>query len=122
MIANIKSHMISDDFFTLPNEYVPQDRNNFSIGFSFDIGPENENTSNVFDIHISNECNQSNIIYSVDDVIFSKGCIQMNYYDYSKALEVINKYIKTINFHSWDEIAQELSKVFNWEFEDYYKV
>ena len=119
MKAKIKSLMIIDDLFTLPHKYMPQNRNDFDIGFSLEIGPENKDGSNIFDIRISNDCAQSETILVIDNIVFKKGCIQMNHYDYYQALEAIRKYIDTIDFSSWEEIALELSKVFDWEFENY---
>lgn len=119
MKAEIKSHMIIDDFFISPEEYVPNDRFTFNIGFTFDIGITGQDGSNIFNVNISNKCHQKEEIYFYKDISFRYGCIQMEYYDYEKIIKAIKKYIDNINVNNWDDIVNELRKVFKWEFENY---
>jgi hypothetical protein len=55
MKAEIKSHMIVDDFLVLPKNYIPYNKMHFIVGFTFNIGPIGENKSEIFDVKISNK-------------------------------------------------------------------
>ncbi len=118
MKAEIKSHMIIDDFFISPEKYEPIDRFTFHIGFTFEIGISGQDGSNVFNVNIS-KCHQKEEVYFYKDISFRYGCIQMKYYDYEKIMNAIKKYIDNINVNDWDDIVNELRKVFKWEFENY---
>lgn len=119
MKAEIKSHIIIDNLFILPELYTPNNINEFNIKFSFSIGPKNENSEEIFTVKISNSCFQENIVYSDNDIFFKKGCIEINRYDYKRIMNAVEKYINNINLHHWNEIVNELRKVFLWEFENY---
>lgn len=122
MKVEIKSHIITDDFFISPELYVPENKMEFSIGFSFDIGPIGEDSAEIFIVRVSNKCIQKNIIYSDKDIHFKKGCIEIGCYDYEQIMNAIKKYVNNINYNSWDEIEAELTKIFLGEFENYQEI
>jgi hypothetical protein len=119
MKAEIKSHIIIDDFFISPELYVPDNKNVFDVGLSFDIGPKGADATEIFHVNISNKCYKKQVVFIDENIIFRKGCIELEYYDYSKIMKAINKYIHNINCNTWDEIETELIKVFFGEYENY---
>jgi len=111
--------MIIDDFLITPEFYIPDNKIEFSVGFSFNIGPKDTDASEIFNVRTSNKCLQKNIVYSDGDILFRKGCIELEYYDYNKIVNAIKKYIDNIDYDTWNEVETELTKVFLGEFENY---
>ena len=121
MKVKIKSHIITDDFFISPELYVPENKNEFAVGFSFDIGPTGTDAAEIFHVNISNKCYKKQVVFVDENILFRKGCIELEFYDYTKIMKAINKYIHNIDCNTWSEVETELIKVFFGEYENYNK-
>ena len=119
MKAELKNIMVVNDFTILPEKYMPSDKNNFYVTLSLNIGPDNDDSSEIFDVFIKNNYNDDEIYFTYNDIVFSKGTIYLEEYDYQKVINAIKAYINTCIGNSWIEIAEKLEKVFDWEFENY---
>ena len=121
MNAELKNILLVDDFTLLFKDYTPENSNNFHITLSLEIGLLNEESSDIFDVDIINILNntKNDILFKNKDIMFYKGFIVIEDYNYEQIIESINLYISKCTGESWDEIAKQLSKVFTWEYEDY---
>jgi len=121
MNAEIKNILLIDDFSINFKDYIPENIKNFNLNISLEIGAKDEEWSNIFEVEILNELDETRgeVIFTYDDILFFKSKIVIQSYSYSKIIQAINQYISICSGEGWDNIAVKLSQVFNWEYENY---
>lgn len=103
------------DFFD-PIEYIPEDARSFFISLRLSIGRAGgERGVDNFDLNI---CTPSWLMRMGGDQ-WGRFLLIVDSYDYSRIVRLIEDYIDGCDGDSWGELALKLSRMFQWEFEDY---
>ena len=116
MIPKIKNIM-SSDIDNLVN-YTPVPPDTFEISLSLDIGLENQEGAEIFQVSVYTpkwfliNCRNSEVFIPRHSLIVLK-------YDYSEIEKNLNDICKMCEGNNWDECSLKLSRYFLWEFEDY---
>lgn len=99
-------------------EYGPQDSNVFGISLRLMIGPEVEAGSESFDIFV---CTPDWLSRNMNEMeaLWGRHMLIVKRYDYQLFRQTIEGYISDCQGNNWLEIAQKLSRIGAWEFEDY---
>lgn len=101
-------------------EYCPQDPNNFSFLLQVMVGPEDEEGEESFDIEVctpewlKTRCAR-------EGVVIGRHLIVLEKYDYKKICKFLDSYLYGCAGESWGEVAEKISRIGKWEFEDYKK-
>ena len=114
--AELKSWHSSDieDF----DSYIPENSNNFCFVLTVLVGSLGEPGEESFDIQI---CTPQWLIssYPEDEIIFSRHMIIVFKYDFNHLLNRIKNAIESCTGKDWNIIAEKVSRIGHWEFEDY---
>ena|SRR5579863_7479890 len=115
MISEVKDIM-SIEVFDLEN-FRPEDYENFSISVTVTVGPKGEAAGDYFGIEI---CTPKWLLNNRnDDVILGKGTLIVFRCDMKVILARIKALFGGCSGRDWNEIAIKLSRIGNWEFENY---
>ena len=99
-------------------EFWPNDESNFGISVRLMIGVEGEAESESFDILVCTpdwiKCQ-----YSEDKCVWGRHMLIVLEYDFNLIKREIEHYIESCTGVNWQLIAQKLSRMGAWEFEDY---
>ena len=102
------------DFF----EYQPGDPEDFGFQLNITVGIEGQKGADNFQLMVATpkyiqkaHPNQSAILLRHYLFVFR--------YDFNWILEVINRYIRSIEEDSWEKVAEKIGRIAWWEFEDY---
>lgn len=100
------------------NNYWPEDENNFGFLLEASIGLEHEGGADVFSIMVCTPDWIKSEYLSRKNVWGRHMLIVFNY-DLDEIKKVIIRYIENCTGDNWLAIAQKISRVGAWEFEDY---
>jgi 23S rRNA maturation-related 3'-5' exoribonuclease YhaM len=99
-------------------DYHPEDPEDFGFQLTLTIGIEGQKGADNFQLMVATpkhiqkiHPNQSAILLRHYLVVFR--------YDFNEILDVINKYIRSIEEDTWERVAEKIGRVAQWEFEDY---
>ncbi|MGP3591081.1 immunity 8 family protein [Vagococcus sp. WN89Y] len=106
---------ISNDDHDL-DKFYPEDENSFSIRLLLRIGSENSVGADNFDLHV---CTPEWLCKHQWLPELMRHTLLVRKYDLDEITKTITNYIDQCEGSDWMEIAQKLSRVFAWEFEDY---
>lgn len=109
------------EFYSLDldiNSYWPDQLDNFGFWIRAMIGPEGEEGAESFDIQI---CTPKWLIskYSAEEVLFGHHMLIVFEYDLDRIKNKISRYCDSCSGGTWQEIANKLTRIGYWEFEDY---
>ncbi|MCL9677371.1 immunity 8 family protein [Acinetobacter sp. ACZLY 512] len=99
--------------------YIPEEEDNFEIVVRLMIGSEDNDSADSYDITICTpkwiqaRCDYENIIWGKNLLIVCK-------YDYSMILNGIKDKIYHIQGNKWHDIAIQISRLAEWEYEGYH--
>lgn len=96
--------------------YVPEESDNFIMSLTLTIGPTNEVGSNYFYVRV---CTPEWLCKHQWLPELMRHTLLVRRYDLIEIKKCINDYIEQCEGADWIEIAQKLSRVFAWEYEDY---
>ena len=99
-------------------EYWPEDQNNFGIAVRLMIGLENGRGSESFDILVCTP-DWLKSQYAEEQYVWGRHMLIMLTYDFNLIKGAIERYIASCTGDDWLTIAQKLSRMGAWEFEDY---
>lgn len=116
MRAEIK-RFHSPDIFDL-EAYSPAENSNFSFLLQVMIGPEGENSEESFSITICSLLWLEKFLDS-EKVMFGMNCIIVKEYNYAMIKSKIESFVGNCNGENWIEIANKISRISLWEFENY---
>lgn len=100
------------------SDYKPDDPEDFGFQFNVAVGIEGQEGADNFQLvvatpkHIQKtHPNQSAILLRHYLIVFR--------YDFNEILDVVNRYIRSIEEDTWEKIAEKIGRIALWEFEDY---
>lgn len=113
MKAVMKS--ISSDYYELDG-YHPEDENLFSLDLLIRIGTEGDKGADNFNIFV---CTPEWLCKHHWEPELIRHMLLVRKYNLNEIKKTITEYIDRCEGENWTEIAKNLSRVFDWEFEDY---
>mgnify|MGYP004728133783 CR=1 FL=1 len=113
MKADLKA-LWSDNF--LLEEYQPLECDNFSLWIELSIGTRNEEGSDYFRLKV---CTTEWLCKHHWLPELMRHTLLVRKYDFNEIKKTITDCIDQCEGKDWMEIAQKLSRVFAWEYEDY---
>lgn len=113
MKANLKA-LWSDHF--LLEEFIPAESDNFSLWVELSIGIQGNEGADYFRVKI---CTPEWLCKHQWLPELMRNTLLVRKYDLDEITKTITDYIDQCEGNDWMEIAQKLSRVFAWEFEDY---
>lgn len=116
MKAELK-YIHSPDVFDLKN-FQPEESDNFGVLMQLILSPKNTEGEESFDVML---CTPKWLLnnYEKDDIIFGKNYLIVFEYNYERIYEKIISFINNVEGNTWDEVANKISAIGKWEFEDY---
>jgi hypothetical protein len=116
MNADLK-RLHSPDIYDLEN-YQPVHPDKFGFLLQVMVGLEGEEGEESFDIEV---CTPRWLeeTYSMDDVVIGRHHLIIRHYNYQRIVATIKKFLRNCTGESWNEIAEKVSRLGKWEFEDY---
>ncbi|WP_037586257.1 immunity 8 family protein [Stenoxybacter acetivorans] len=115
MKAILKGMWVYSANFSLEN-YKPEEKNCFTLLVNLDIGFIDETGADSFNLHI---CTPEWLCKNQWLPELMRHTLLVRKYDLNEITKTITDYIDQCEGNDWMEIAQKLSRVFAWEFEDY---
>lgn len=99
-------------------EFFPEDPNDFGLSVRLMIGLENSTGAESFDILV---CTPDWIKHQYEEErsVWGRHMLIVLEYDFDLIKTKIDRYIKSCTGDNWVAIAQQLSRIGAWEFEDY---
>lgn len=96
--------------------YLPEESDNFVMSLTLTIGPVSEIGSNYFYVRV---CTPEWLCKNQWLPELMRHTLLVRKYDLDEITKTITDYIVQCEGSDWMEIAQKLSRVFAWEYEDY---
>jgi hypothetical protein len=98
--------------------HVPQDPRKFSVLIRAMVGPRGSEGEESFDINV---CTPQWLEEEVERQGFVLGTHRLfvGTYDVAQIKKLITKFIEQYSGDSWRDVAQKISRIGHWEFEDY---
>lgn len=100
------------------NEYLPDDRGDFSVWMELLIGVKGEVGSDSFEIMVSSSRWIENRLND-DKIMWGSYSLIVNEYNYSLIIGFISKSISKVMGKDWSEISMKLKAFASWEFDNY---
>jgi hypothetical protein len=113
MLALIKSFSADDVDI---KSFQPEDPGYFALDIRLRIGPEESASADDFDVRV---CTPRWLGDTVHGARWGRHLLIVDKYDLGTIEEFISFYVSSCYGEDWDSIAEKLSRVFRWEFEDY---
>nr|WP_250318734.1 immunity 8 family protein [Rosenbergiella gaditana] len=98
------------------NLFVPEEHNNFVLLLTLSVGPENEEGINFFHLNV---CTPEWLCKNHWLPELMRHTLLVRKYDLNEITKTVTDYIDQCEGKDWMEVAQKLSRVFAWEYEDY---
>lgn len=100
------------------NTYTPQMPHNFCVWLTLAIGPEDEESSDLFQVAI---CSVTWLAHqlSINSAYVLRHMILVESFDFELIKNTVGEIIENAERPSWEESVQILCRYFAWEFEDY---
>lgn len=115
MKANLKRIYSSD--YDLKS-YHPESSTNFVLYLQAFIGPADEDSADAFNIIVCTPIWFAEN-YITDPVVFGRGYIFVFEYNLEIIEKVIDEFCEKCIGENWMDVAQKVSRIGIWEFEDY---
>ena len=106
---------ISNDHFDL-DEFYPENEHEFSLQLLLRIESEHSSRPDNFDLHI---CTPEWLCKHHWHPQLMRHTLMVRKYELDEIKKTITDYIDQCEGNDWREIAQKLSRIFAWEYEDY---
>ena len=103
-----------DDLIT----YKPNNEKDFGFLLQMMVGPKGQEGEESFDMTV---CTPQWLLSNCSDekIIFGRDYLIVFDYNYQDVFNKLTEFVETIEGNTWDELAQHLSKIGRWEFENY---
>lgn len=115
MNATLRGLWVDAADFSLEN-YQPEERDCFSLWVNLKIGPVDEVGTDYFRVNV---CTPEWLCKHHWLPELMRHTLLVRKYDLDEITKTITDYIDQCAGNDWMEIAQKLSRVFAWEYEDY---
>lgn len=98
--------------------HVPQDTQKFSVLVRAVVGPRGGEGEESFDIHV---CTPQWLDEQVEREGFVLGTHRLfvKTYDTAQIKKLVTKFIERYSGDSWQDVAEKISRIGQWEFEEY---
>ena len=98
--------------------YQPSEPDRFSFLLQILAGPENGHGEESFDLLV---CTPRWILekHSPDDIVLGRHMMIVFKYDYQNLRDFLCRKVEEVSGETWNDVAQGLSRLGRWEFEDY---
>lgn len=106
---------ISADDFDL-KKFYPEDEHIFSLRLLLRIGSDSSDGADNFELHV---CSPEWLCKYQWFPELMRHTLLVRKYDLDEITKIITDYIDQCEGDDWTEIAEKLSRVYAWEFEDY---
>lgn len=116
MNAELK-RLHSPDIYDLEHFHA-EDPENFAFLLQVMVGPEGEDGEESFDIEV---CTPKWLeqTYGVDEIVIGRHLLIVREFNYQRIVSFIKGYLSKCSGENWNDIAQKVSRLGMWEFEDY---
>lgn len=116
MNAELK-RLHSPDIYDLES-FKPENPEVFGFLLQAMIGPEGKDGEESFDIEV---CTPRWLeeTYGIDAAIIGRHHLIVREYNYEKIVSTIKSFLRHCSGDSWSEVAEKVSRLGRWEFEDY---
>ena len=118
MRAKLKEFYSLEDFDLDLDSYWPDESDNFGFWARAMIGPENKEGAESFDMQICTPAWLKSE-HSDSEIIFGRHMLIVFEYDFDRIKNKVSRYCDSCYGKNWQEIAEKLSRIGYWEFEDY---
>ena len=116
MKVEIKS-FISPDILDFKN-FEPTNKESFSFLLELVVGVKGKVGGDLFSIEVSTpKWLLEN--YKKEEILFCRHRIIVFEYDINRIINKIENHFESVTGNSWEEIANKISRIAHWEFEDY---
>ncbi|SEL64190.1 Immunity protein 8 [Stigmatella aurantiaca] len=116
MRAEIKSlsAVMTDDL----EHFSPEDPDVFSVPMTLTVGTPDSPGGDNFEFQV---CSPRYLASEVRDggVLLVRHRLLMNAFDIQKVRQFVERYVRGCEANTWEELANKLSRLGTWEFEDY---
>lgn len=109
--------------FTSPDilnfrHHIPDDRESFFFLLELEIGVLGKEGADLFSFEV---CTPKWLLenHQPYDIVFGKHKLIVFEYDIDNIINEIKRYLNANTYHSWEDAANQISKIAHWEFEDY---
>lgn len=109
----------SPDIYNL-SDFVPEKADSFYILLQLIVSPLNIDGEESFDVIL---CTPKWLIenHQKSDIIIGRHHLIVFEYNYNRIYDKLKRIVENIEGHTWNDIAEQLSRLGKWEFEDYHK-
>lgn len=116
MNAELK-RLHSPDVYDLEN-YQPESPEKFGFLLQAMVGPEGKDGEESFDIEV---CTPKWLekTYGMNDVVIGRHHFIVREYNYPRIVQTIKDFLRGCSGENWIEVANKVSRLGKWEFEDY---
>lgn len=97
-------------------DYKPEENDCFNLWVNLKVGPTDETGTNYFQVNV---CTPEWLCKHHWVPELMRHTLLVRKYDLDEITKTITDYIDQCEGDDWMEIAQKLSRVFAWEYEDY---
>lgn len=115
MKAILRGLWVDSADYSLEN-YQPEEKDSFILLVNLKIGPEDEEGTDYFQLNV---CTPEWLCKHHWLPELMRHTLLVRKYDLDEITKTITDYIDQCEGQDWMEIAQKLSRVFAWEYEDY---
>lgn len=116
MNAELK-RLHSPDIYDLES-YQPDNPGMFGFLLQAMVGPEGKDIEESFDIEV---CTPRWLeeAYGIDEVVIGRHHLIVREYNYQRIVAAIKDFLRDCSGGNWNEVAEKVSRLGKWEFEDY---
>ena len=97
-------------------EYVPEIQNCFCLWMTFIVGGVDSEGGDYFRLKV---CTSEWLRRNVSDPLWGRHVLVVDEYRPQDIIDFVSKYISSLDERDWLELANKISRVMEWEFEDY---
>ena len=99
-------------------QFVPESPDKFGFLLQAMIGPKDMDGEESFDIEV---CTPKWLEerYDLEDVVIGRHHLIVREYNYGRLVKAIENFISQCSGKNWNEVAEKVSRLGMWEFEDY---
>lgn len=99
-------------------DYKPDDPEYFGFPLNLSIGTEGDRGADNFQLMVATP-KYIQKMYPGQSAVLLRHFLVVFHYDFNEILDVINRYVRSIQDDSWEKIAAKIGQIALWEFEDY---
>lgn len=103
--------------------YIPNNPESYGFNLTLLVGPKDSDGEESFNIIVVTPKwlleKYANPAFAKDEIIIGRHYLIVFEYNFERIISFIRNYVENCTGDSWDEIAEKLARLGQWEFEDY---